>query len=496
VSLYLAASALLQLVLQHQASQDRLGAMAWPMAILLVVGLACLGRGLVRLITSWHRGTLRVASGLPLRGWLYAMAGSCAVIVVLSERGDALLQSIVLGAGAAVFGVGFELAAALGPELPRPLRALDLLLFNLVLLCVVGELGLRALAVIRPTPLLCIDSVRSARRLASHRFAPAVLRFGFPFNSLGHYDTELVRSHPSQKVVLCIGDSFSVGVVPHHYHFTTVAERRLEGVQLYNMGVPAADPPEYLHLLVTQGLALEPDLLVVNVFVGNDFVFQLERRDRAGEASAWLGRDRLLLYQVPRRLAALASERRRLRPLPGRAHRGPARRVSALDELEQLFPFLLDPALEEPTMSDDKFMEIEVARAKFQSRLPEEDFLSAFEVLAEIRRASGATPMLVMIIPDQFQVDDGLWSKVQSAAAMPLRRDRCQHLLRRWLEEQGIRYLDLLPVLRAVPPLADGSRHLYHRADTHFNARGNQVAGEALAEFLAPHLDRSVTRRR
>jgi hypothetical protein len=44
--------------------------------------------------------------------------------------------------------------------------------------------------------------------------------------------------------------------------------------------------------------------------------------------------------------------------------------------------------------------------------------------------------------------------------------------------------LDLPPPLRAVPPLADGRRHLYHLRDTHFNARGNRAAGWALAEFV------------
>ncbi|MGB3969125.1 MAG: hypothetical protein WBO45_20490, partial [Planctomycetota bacterium] len=50
--------------------------------------------------------------------------------------------------------------------------------------------------------------------------------------------------------------------------------------------------------------------------------------------------------------------------------------------------------------------------------------------------------------------------------------------------EQGIPCLDLLPVLLAVPPLADGNRHLYLRNDTHWNARGNAVAARALAPWL------------
>lgn len=38
--------------------------------------------------------------------------------------------------------------------------------------------------------------------------------------------------------------------------------------------------------------------------------------------------------------------------------------------------------------------------------------------------------------------------------------------------------------LRAAPPWEDGRRHVYHLRDTHWNARGNRIAGEELARFL------------
>ena len=43
-------------------------------------------------------------------------------------------------------------------------------------------------------------------------------------------------------------------------------------------------------------------------------------------------------------------------------------------------------------------------------------------------------------------------------------------------------------ILSAQPPMADGHRHLYHIRDTHFNARGNRIVGEALAGFLRNQL--------
>ena len=65
---------------------------------------------------------------------------------------------------------------------------------------------------------------------------------------------------------------------------------------------------------------------------------------------------------------------------------------------------------------------------------------------------------------------------------------RCLCLLIAWLNAQGIPFLDLLPAARAVPAMADGQRHLYHLRDTHFNVRGNQMAGEQLAKFLKDRL--------
>ncbi|MEM6797072.1 MAG: hypothetical protein AAF725_24070, partial [Acidobacteriota bacterium] len=46
-------------------------------------------------------------------------------------------------------------------------------------------------------------------------------------------------------------------------------------------------------------------------------------------------------------------------------------------------------------------------------------------------------------------------------------------------------HLDLLPVLRYQRPMPSGRLHLYHLQDTHFNSRGNRVAGEALGQKIA-----------
>src|SRR5207245_7863955 len=108
-------------------------------------------------------------------------------------------------------------------------------------------------------------------RRNANRQQPGTMYFGFPINSGGHFDTEFVpRSATSNRIVVWIGDSFSYGVVPRYYHFTQVAERELPGVTIYNMGYPGLGPSDYLYLLEHEALPLAPDLVVVELFVGND----------------------------------------------------------------------------------------------------------------------------------------------------------------------------------------------------------------------------------
>ena len=104
---------------------------------------------------------------------------------------------------------------------------------------------------------------------------------------------------------------------------------------------------------------------------------------------------------------------------------------------------------------------------------------------------AGEIPLAVVIIPDEFQVEDWLWSTMKDGWQVGdnLDRDQPQRILTNFLGSAGVPTLDLLPIFRNHPEMEDGKRHLYHLFDTHLNARGNEVAGQALAEFLAELLE-------
>ena len=151
------------------------------------------------------------------------------------------------------------------------------------------------------------------------------------------------------------------------------------------------------------------------------------------------------------------------------------------------FPWLTDPLLEEPTFSSQAYFDNKKWLLSLVCRTDATAvYEPVFDVLLQAKRACGKTPLLVVLIPDEMQVEDAQWDALFAGSSDLERLDRSQpqRLLGGWLEERSIPYLDLLPPFRRVPPLADGDRHLYHLRNTHFNRRGNEVAGRALAEFL------------
>lgn len=150
------------------------------------------------------------------------------------------------------------------------------------------------------------------------------------------------------------------------------------------------------------------------------------------------------------------------------------------------YPWLADPAREAPTfILPGVFLDIETRRAQ-RACDPQADYSGLFEILREMRRVAGDVRFAVMIIPDEFQVDDELWAQIVERSEIDgLSRDLPQRLIGEWLAKEKIPYLDLLPELRSkCAPHHRGDSHCYHLRDTHFNARGNRLTVEALAEFL------------
>ncbi len=107
-----------------------------------------------------------------------------------------------------------------------------------------------------------------------------------------------------------------------------------------------------------------------------------------------------------------------------------------------------------------------------------EDFLRALDLFESLL----GDRLLLVLIPDEFQVNDTLYQRLLALGDKPgiYERDFPQRLIGAYAQRIGIRTLDLLPALRA----AEKQGRTYHLRDTHWNARGNRVAGDEIADFI------------
>jgi len=464
-----------------------------PSALLATAAWGVVG-GLVAAVHAWRRPR---ASAPALR-WLCValIAGWLAQLAWLPFY-RAPWSAIALASAFGLYVFALLLVRTRAARAPgRALRALDFTAFTQALALVLGELVLRAAAAASDSPLL--DSYGMDRRewIEQNRREPGSFHLGFPIDSRGNYDDEPRARAPGERLITVVGDSFSLGVVPHSHHYTTLAERLLGGAQIYNVGVPGADPPEYLYMLRDDVLPLKPDLIVVSLFFGNDFPAPAAGERRSGLLKRALDRREVLLLQTPRRVLALRAERARQRAagrVDGQIPVGDEQAVSADPlfsrrvegaELAARMPWLEDPRREPPSFSPQKFMEIEKARAEQMCTVrahPSAALEQSIDLLVEL---AGTTPIGFLLIPDEAQVEEPLWRSIEAASSARLERELPQQLIRAFLERRGLPYVDLLPRLLALQPDEQGLRRVYHLRDTHFNARGNRIAARGLLDLL------------
>lgn len=379
-----------------------------------------------------------------------------------------------VGCLAASWATLVAIASMTLPATPYRARPLVRALVGSALGLLCGEVLLRSAAWLVPSPLLVRSSASSAARLRTYAFPPRQPHFGFATNELGFYDDPFAQPGPARrKTVAVIGDSFSASFVPHAFHYTTVAERELGDGDVWNIGWPALSPVDYRTLLATVVLPLRPDAVIVSLFLGNDLHETSPWTAGDRWLADWFDRGNVLLLQVPRRLWQVAR---------GLEHEAGA--AAHLGDLARAQRWLHDPAQEPGVFRPEDYLQLEVERAETACAIDEQRFQALLGELRLLRELAGTRRFGFVLIPDEFMVEDALWQQVQRAAGRALERHALRDRLVDWCRSEHIPCLDLLPVLTAVPPLRDGDRHLYLLRDTHWNARGNDAAGKALAPFV------------
>ena len=438
----------------------------------------------------------------------FARAGGYALLVSLLG-GSMLVSAGWLGrpvarvffftALAGTASVGYVLSAGIVTFPWR--RLLDILVANVVIGTLLLEVGLLTISRVYPSRIF-FDPTSAASMIDVWRVKPHSTGFGFRYSSLGYHDHEFFAADADDLVIALLADSFGVGIVPYEYNFATVAENRLKAslsdrfdrIGVHNFGIPATGMREYLHLLEQEALAYNPSKIVLCVFVGNDIdgIRRPSRRDR------YLIQDWLFSTYISRAYSVYSNLRAEGKSLVDLADylgmKGLGGAVAVEDTpqaaVSETHPeYLKDWTKEPPHLDRETFLRWESRRLPVCDTTSveiESRYRDFFEALARANTLT-TSRLLVLVIPDQFQIEDDLWNELLRDVDHPGRFDRFypQTRIARFCEQQGIAYLDTLPLL---------SKHqkqgrTYHLQDTHWNARGNRIAGEALADRLVQDLE-------
>jgi lysophospholipase L1-like esterase len=227
---------------------------------------------------------------------------------------------------------------------------------------------------------------------------------------------------------------------------------------VYNFGVPGAGPRDYLAVIRQDVWRFAPDLVLVSFLTSDD-------------ATEHLPRPR---YLDPRQHALYRLARGWLGGPPQGFLMGQT--GGAPDRLSR------------PALSEEVFREVEARRLTvFLSPPPpavEKKWQRTFADLARIAdecRRHGV-PAALVLIPDEFQVNPAVLATALGDRGLDrgeLDLELPQRRLRKFCADSGVACLDLLPAFAGVP-------EVYAPHDTHWNARGNRLAAERIAEWLRP----------
>jgi lysophospholipase L1-like esterase len=359
-------------------------------------------------------------------------------------------------------------------------------------------------------------------------------------NSLGMVGPELPATKPAGEFrVVVLGDSYTVGgQVPYQQTFPAVLERELRDAGYTNVRVVNAGVGGYTEFnesgLLREDLArLQPDLVVLAAFLGNDIsenvlataagyrnapehpdgmTWGLDAARLVDDSGHWFPRNNLPGPPPP---AAWDPSQ----PLPepvGNDHNagqvappaappslGFRQRAHLLWDglrtdsllLGKLFGEPVDPSVSTapgaaPPAAEQERLNLTSFEWTILRDIPHTYWLDVAwplfgRYLGEARdtAASVGAPLVLVSIPEMSQFDDDMHARAMANYRFredEVDWDRPQRDLAGVAAADGVPMLDLLPEFRSMPDRAE----LYLRLDTHFTAYGHAVTAEAIAAYL------------
>jgi lysophospholipase L1-like esterase len=296
------------------------------------------------------------------------------------------------------------------------------------------------------------------------------------------YDTEVainrvgLRGPEAQPIeggtqILVLGDSFAFGVgaeqeESYPARLEEILRNRGARVQVLNGGVPGYSVPDAVSWFQAHGKALDPDIVLLTVFTGNDL------QDAAPGGPKIVVKDGHL---VP------AGKKRRPLSLWFNQH-------------SHLFSLLKSSALARPVRRllgrSEAFgewvirTEMDLYAMDSPSELAAQGAAITERAVGDLVRSAGRVRVAAVIVPSLLQVDPTLWKETLGRLDLDPARydpDSTTRLFRAMFERQGVPALDLSGPFREA--IARGER-VYLPIDRHLTPKGYRRMAREVAEFL------------
>jgi lysophospholipase L1-like esterase len=323
-------------------------------------------------------------------------------------------------------------------------------------------------------------------------------------NSLGFRDRERSLARTSQAMrIVALGDSFTWGSgVNYDETFVSLVERGLQAAdsraEVVNLGLVGYQPEEYLSLLATHGLAYQPDLVLINFYIGNDLMpaqgaqmIVAGQRRRAHVNGNWF-HDHLswdhwyLSHDLEYTWIMGAALVRRARGESDLGFLAPASTIRAdTPDSPAAFSGWSPRYLRMIQGMGDQYLKHDTEA--FLSRWNEtRAILEKIDVLLRGRE----TPWVLVLLPAEEQVDQGLkrmYLEMLGSAPEQCDFEKPQRLLREWAQGRDVKVIDLTPAFFANV----SQRRLFIDNDIHLNRNGHALAASTILRELREDLARS-----
>jgi hypothetical protein len=346
--------------------------------------------------------------------------------------------------------------------LKRLILNLILSLFSLLAVLAAVEIALR-LTLYNFKPYAKSPGAESLYVIETAEFKTAIKT-----NSLNLRDYEIPQKSPGEYRVLCLGDSFTFGLgvnIPDAY--PKVAERILTAavrpVRVINGGTQG-NVDDARRFLLEKGLSFEPDLVTLQVYIGNDFYdWQMKSETKAAAPG--------VLPPRPARRDFLPRAKEFLRGLHWRTFEFVWNRLIQ-------FPLVDDWLYRWNLRYDNRGIFLREYPPLEEGLLRSE--LQGLDKMHKLCKEKGIE-LLVILVPTKQQL-----FKKQFLNDRKYDYKKPNALLRNFCNQKAMPVLDMLEIYETLPP--ENLRSFYYNQDRHWTVGGHAFMGSVLAEEVKRRL--------